>query len=602
MNNERDIDINKLINSIDLEPEILKYMKILCEYNHRNVSVSNIQTYLRVGYNKAKRIIKKLEDLNIVGPYQGNKPRDLLVDINVLERLSAQMSMEINKLKWSKRKEKERNGDLGQQELFYTGSNESDSYYNNLENEKLKEEVIKLRKEKIALEKENSILLKERETTIDNYQLIERSKYKAELDYQLGLKVRENELIVDELLNNTTIIENLQGQYEKQYNTVLEEVENLRRKLKDQEESLSMFKLKHFKIARSIVISTKGFISLLQEVKIRRSSVSTSKNKGEFIHSDMIAELLDITEEALNDLVPICGDRIFGDDNSEGENSGNELSFIMRRFKHITNNYLIKFQKVFVDRGIVPPCNTVLNQINTLIRYREINGIPIYHLHLLYYLALVLAVIAEYEKFEGVGPDFIIEKNKRRVDLAYAKLDDLTREKFPTVKSYIIDKLAKYSQLGKLPKNLYVNEYTQEELTVFNLFVADKFIYDESILETINDYTLFYLCGDKNSGVYKFGVTNDDDATSRIKEHTKTAKKIGIEKMVSLIELKTPHALTIENYFKDKFKQFAERLDFGGPEWVKLITAEEVDFILNGVWESDSQLRYIMSYSFDYFK
>ncbi len=52
-------------------------------------STSNIQRRLKVGYSRAGRIMDQLEEKGIVGPANGSKPRDVLVDDMELETLKA---------------------------------------------------------------------------------------------------------------------------------------------------------------------------------------------------------------------------------------------------------------------------------------------------------------------------------------------------------------------------------------------------------------------------------------------------------------------------------------------------------------------------------
>ena len=52
-------------------------------------STSNIQRRLKVGYSRAGRIMDMLEEHGVVGPPNGSKPREVLVDAMELETLKA---------------------------------------------------------------------------------------------------------------------------------------------------------------------------------------------------------------------------------------------------------------------------------------------------------------------------------------------------------------------------------------------------------------------------------------------------------------------------------------------------------------------------------
>ncbi|MBI3735152.1 hypothetical protein HY256_01395 [Candidatus Sumerlaeota bacterium] len=76
------------VNSIPLPPVDLESLtdddlydvalKLVLE--SRKASVSYIQRRLKIGYARAGRVMDMMEENGIVGPYQGSKPRDLIVD------------------------------------------------------------------------------------------------------------------------------------------------------------------------------------------------------------------------------------------------------------------------------------------------------------------------------------------------------------------------------------------------------------------------------------------------------------------------------------------------------------------------------------------
>ena len=52
-------------------------------------STSNIQRRFKVGYSRAGRIMDMLEEKGVVGPANGSKPREVLIDAMDLETLKA---------------------------------------------------------------------------------------------------------------------------------------------------------------------------------------------------------------------------------------------------------------------------------------------------------------------------------------------------------------------------------------------------------------------------------------------------------------------------------------------------------------------------------
>jgi len=52
---------------------------------HQQGSISLIQRRLKVGYSRAARLIDRMEQLAIVGPFTGSKAREVMVDETYLQ-------------------------------------------------------------------------------------------------------------------------------------------------------------------------------------------------------------------------------------------------------------------------------------------------------------------------------------------------------------------------------------------------------------------------------------------------------------------------------------------------------------------------------------
>jgi S-DNA-T family DNA segregation ATPase FtsK/SpoIIIE len=55
----------------------------------QTASVSLLQRRLRVGYTRAGRLVDMLERRGIISPYEGSKPRRVLISEHDLERVAA---------------------------------------------------------------------------------------------------------------------------------------------------------------------------------------------------------------------------------------------------------------------------------------------------------------------------------------------------------------------------------------------------------------------------------------------------------------------------------------------------------------------------------
>ncbi len=71
-------DANLNVVGIDYTDEILPAVVEIC-IRAGSASVSLIQRSAHIGYTRAARIIDEMENLGFIGPFQGSKPRELLI-------------------------------------------------------------------------------------------------------------------------------------------------------------------------------------------------------------------------------------------------------------------------------------------------------------------------------------------------------------------------------------------------------------------------------------------------------------------------------------------------------------------------------------------
>lgn len=85
-------EIDDTVNNIDEQLDELYDQAVQIVVEGKQASVSLLQRRMRVGYTRAARLIDSLEAHGIVGPYEGSKPREVLITIEQYQQKAASNS------------------------------------------------------------------------------------------------------------------------------------------------------------------------------------------------------------------------------------------------------------------------------------------------------------------------------------------------------------------------------------------------------------------------------------------------------------------------------------------------------------------------------
>jgi S-DNA-T family DNA segregation ATPase FtsK/SpoIIIE len=122
----------------------------------KKASTSYIQRKLKVGYSRAARILDELEEAGIVGPSNGSKPRELLVDgTEVEEKTHARPLQEIKKPEFHSVTMKRLDDE---DEEIDNEEEEDEEFEQQFEEESVEndEEMVELKEDDVSLEKDDS--------------------------------------------------------------------------------------------------------------------------------------------------------------------------------------------------------------------------------------------------------------------------------------------------------------------------------------------------------------------------------------------------------------------------------------------------------------
>ena len=78
-------------SSFDYDEMLQQAVEVVLEM--KSCSVSMLQRRLKLGYSRAARIVDQMEELGVVGPYQGAKPRDLVISRDEWNRIQVKLGL-----------------------------------------------------------------------------------------------------------------------------------------------------------------------------------------------------------------------------------------------------------------------------------------------------------------------------------------------------------------------------------------------------------------------------------------------------------------------------------------------------------------------------
>lgn len=80
-------EIEKKNNNTQSEKDPLFFDALSYVVNEEQASISFLQRKLRIGYSRAARIVDQMEEVGILGPHEGSKPRSLLMSKEEIEKI-----------------------------------------------------------------------------------------------------------------------------------------------------------------------------------------------------------------------------------------------------------------------------------------------------------------------------------------------------------------------------------------------------------------------------------------------------------------------------------------------------------------------------------